>query len=164
MDTKKIERSDFCKKLLITGIACTTGINLQAREMTSASSSPPEGFESGKLYINGKIIEIDSIPWTEHQTFKGVFSKILIKGEQTQDQLSCHLVRVNPGCEIGSHIHEGKTEIHEILRGSASSTVGIDNRIYEQGCVCFIPPDINHSVKANQEGLLLLAKFFPALA
>ncbi len=35
-------------------------------------------------------------------------------------QLSCHLVKINPECEIGDHIHENNLEIHEIIYGSGT--------------------------------------------
>ncbi len=120
-------------------------------------------FIKGKLYINGKCVEIENLEWTEHSVFKGVFLKHVIKGESTNDSLSCHLVKINPRCEIGIHNHTGKTELHEILSGSGQCSIGQTNMDYINGVVGFIPANIDHSIKADNDGLLLLAKFFPAL-
>ncbi len=120
-------------------------------------------FEQGKLYLNGKCIEVSNLEWNEHPTFKGVFLKHLIKGESTGNQLSCHLVKINPGCEIGNHIHVGKTELHEVLSGSGKCWIEQTKIDYREGNIGFIPADKNHSVKAGDDGLFLLAKFFPAL-
>lgn len=120
-------------------------------------------FENGVLYINGECINIEELPWNEHQVFKGVFLKDLIKGETTNNQISCHLVKVEPGCEIGTHIHAGKTELHEIISGSGHCTIEQTKFDYRQGIMGYIPADKSHSVRAGSEVLLFLAKFFPAL-
>jgi quercetin dioxygenase-like cupin family protein len=120
-------------------------------------------FDKGILYINRTCIDVDSLLWNEHSAFKGVFLKHIIKGENTDNRLSCHLVRINPGCEIGIHTLSGKTELHEIIHGSGICTIEQSKIDYHKGVIGFIPADRNHSVKAEQEGLFLLAKFFPAL-
>ncbi len=120
-------------------------------------------FNKGKLYINDKCIDVENLEWNEHAAFKGVFLKHIIKGESTDNKLSCHLVKINPGCEIGLHNHIGKTELHEILSGNGHCSIEQTNIDYKKGVVGFIPADKDHSVKAEDEGLLLLAKFFPAL-
>jgi len=121
------------------------------------------GFTNGKLYINDECIDVDSLSWNEHAAFKGVFLKHIIKGESTGNRLSCHLVKIDPGCEIGIHIHAGITELHEIMGGSGHCMIGQTRVDYRKGMVGFIPADREHLVKANDEGLFLLAKFFPAL-
>jgi quercetin dioxygenase-like cupin family protein len=120
-------------------------------------------FKDGKILINGQTIEIEKLEWNEHPTFKGVSLKHLIKGESTNNQLSCHLVKVEPGCEIGLHNHVGKTELHEVLNGSGVCTVENTDLNYEEGIIGFIPADKNHLVKAGKDGLFLMAKFFPSL-
>jgi quercetin dioxygenase-like cupin family protein len=117
----------------------------------------------GKLYINGESIDVEKLNWNEHSAFKGVFLKHLIKGESTDYRLSCHLVKINPGCEIGIHNHVGKNELHEIISGSGLCLIEQTEIDYHKGVIGFIPADKNHSVKAENDGLFLLAKFFPAL-
>lgn len=120
-------------------------------------------FNKGKLYINDKCVDVGSLEWNEHPAFEGVFLKHIIKGENTNNSLSCHLVKINPYCKIGIHAHSGKTELHEILSGNGTCIIEQTTIFYKKGVVGFIPADLNHSVKAEKDGLLLLAKFFPAL-
>ena len=120
-------------------------------------------FEKGILYINEKCIDVENLVWNEHSVFKGVFLKHIIKGEFTDNRLSCHFVKINPGCEIGIHSHAGKTELHEIISGYGHCIVGKTKFDYRKGIIGFIPADVDHYVIAENEGLFLLAKFFPAL-
>lgn len=120
-------------------------------------------FNKGKLYINEKIIDVEDLQWNEHSDFKGVFLKHIIKGADTNNSLSCHLVKINPDCEIDIHNHSGKTELHEILSGFGQCLIEQTTINYQKGVVGFIPTDKNHSIKASNKGLFFLAKFFPAL-
>ncbi len=120
-------------------------------------------FKNGRLYINNQCINIEDLEWHEHATFKGVFLKHIIKGIETKNQLSCHLVKINPNCEISNHNHIGKYELHEIIEGNGFCLLNDEKLNYQKGVIGLIPADMDHSVKANEEGLLLFAKFFPAL-
>jgi len=120
-------------------------------------------FNKGKLYINDECIDIGNLIWHEHPDFKGVFLKHLIIGKNTKNCLSCHLVKINPNCGIGIHKHKGKTELHEIISGNGYCMIEQNKFDYQKGIIGFIPADKNHSVKSGDNGLLLLAKFFPAL-
>lgn len=120
-------------------------------------------FESGKIYMLNDSCDGDSVEWKEHPKFKGVSLKNLIGGDQTQGLLSCHLVRVLPGCEIGDHIHEGRMELHEVIAGKGSCVLDKKVISYAPGSVTVIPADIQHKVVADEEGLYILAKFLPAL-
>lgn len=120
-------------------------------------------FDKGKLYFNGECFDIENFEWNEHPVYKGVFLKHIIKGEITNNCLSCHLVKINGGCEIGIHNHTGTTELHEIISGLGHCTIEQTKVDYHKGVIGFIPADLNHSIKAENEGLFLLAKFFPAL-
>lgn len=122
-----------------------------------------EMFENGNVKGNISNNEIKSLKWNEHQLFEGVFLKHLITEEETNGQLSCHLVKVNPGCSIDTHIHNEKLEIHEIIDGTGTCTIGESTISYQPGSVALIPADIPHKVVAESEGLFILAKFSPAL-
>jgi quercetin dioxygenase-like cupin family protein len=74
------------------------------------------------------------------------------------------LVKIEPNCEIGNHIHEGKSELHEVVCGEGTALVDGKNITYKTGVISLIPADISHSVKANTNGLILLAKFTPPLS
>jgi quercetin dioxygenase-like cupin family protein len=122
-----------------------------------------EYFEAGSLFINGKVVNIKSLVWNEHPAFKGVYLKHILKGEDTNNTLSCHLVKIDAGCEIGTHNHCGKTELHEVIFGHGKCFVGEKEIDYTTGKITVMPADINHKVTAGDEGLFLFAKFFPAL-
>ncbi|MDR0302074.1 MAG: cupin domain-containing protein [Treponema sp.] len=121
-------------------------------------------FESGAIYINGvELNNTDNIEWQKHAKFNGVFTKGLFSGKDSSNNLSAMLVRIEPNCEIGNHIHEGKAELHEVIYGEGCALVNDKSIVYKPGIVSLIPADVPHSVKANNSGLVLLAKFTPPL-
>lgn len=122
-----------------------------------------EIFEQGTVSDQANRLLINELKWNEHPVFKGVFLKHLITGSQTNGQLSSHLVKINPGCQIGTHNHIGKTETHEVVEGSGYCSVEEKEFRYLPGYVVLIPADLNHQVTADEKGLVILAKFFPAL-
>ena len=101
--------------------------------------------------------------WIAHPKFKGVFMKDIVSGNDTNQKMSVHLVMIEPGCEIGEHIHKGKSELHEIVEGTGYALIHGKKVDYFPGMVSFIHEDILHSVKAGEQGLLLSATFTPSL-
>lgn len=122
-----------------------------------------EIFEGGSVACGARISPIGEAVWNPHPAFTGVYLKHLVKGEDTQGRISCHLVRVEAGHEIGKHIHEGKEEIHEVLGGRGRCLVAGREYTYAPGIVSVIPGDTEHLVRAVDEDLLLFAAFSPAL-
>ena len=120
-------------------------------------------FESGRRRIGRTDCAVNEIGWNPHPTFKGVFMKHVVTGADTNGRLSCHLVRIEPGCEIGDHIHAGKMELHEVMAGEGRCEIGDETVDYAPGTIAYIPDDIHHRVMAGKDGLELLAKFSPAL-
>jgi hypothetical protein len=74
--------------------------------------------ENGSVFADLKNYKIEKMEWNAHPLYKDVFLKHLVKGVNTNGKFSCHLVRVGPECEITSHIHESKWELHEVIGGS----------------------------------------------
>lgn len=108
--------------------------------------------------------DVPEAAWKPHPKFAGVRLKLVVSGADTDGALSCHLVRVDPGCCLESHVHEGQWELHEVLAGQGEARVfgrGVD---YFPGRAAVIPQGVEHEVKAGDQGLTLCAKFFPALA
>ncbi len=116
----------------------------------------------GKVVIGRAAMDVESLPWNNHPTFEGVALKHLITGKDTEGKFSCHVVRINTGCAIGTHIHEGKWELHEVVKGKGYCTLENNKIDYVEGIVTVIPADVAHSVFAEEQ-LYLLAKFVPAL-
>lgn len=122
-----------------------------------------EVFERGTIYDDLTTTKSDSIDFTPHKTFKGVFLKHLVKGEATNNKLSCHLVKVEPNCTLETHVHSDSVEIHEVIHGDGECKIA-DNQVqYVVGTIGVIPKDVQHKVTAGKDGLYILAKFSPAL-
>jgi quercetin dioxygenase-like cupin family protein len=120
-------------------------------------------FERGRLFIVDAYRETEALTWNPHPTFEGVRLKHLITGDQTGGRLSCHLVRVEPGCEIGTHNHVGLSELHEVIAGEGRCVLAGKPLDYLCGTVALMPADMSHKVTAGDSGLLLFAIFYPAL-
>jgi quercetin dioxygenase-like cupin family protein len=121
-----------------------------------------ETLNSGKIVFMADDININDLKWNE-TAFEGVYLKHLVKANSTDNTLSCHLVKIKAGCQIGEHFHEGKLELHEVLEGQGKAFLNGKEIEYESGVFVVIPADIKHSVIAGNEDLYLLAKFAPAL-
>ena len=122
-------------------------------------------FELGAIYINGvELNKTDNIEWQKHPKFNGVFTKGLFSGKDCSNNLSAMLVKIEPNCEIGNHIHEGKAELHEVIYGEGVIFLNGKSITYNPGIISLIPADVPHSVKADNSGLILLAKFTPPLS
>lgn len=120
-------------------------------------------FDNGIVLSGTSDTDVEHIPWNPHPSFRGVSMKNLVCGSDTSGRLSCHLVRIEPGCEIGTHMHEGRIEIHEVVSGRGSCIVGDRELKYNTGVVSCIPDNIYHRIVAGEDGLCLMAKFSPAL-
>lgn len=120
-------------------------------------------FLSGCVFLNEHQKPVAEIPWSPHPTFKGVYLKHLITGTDTQNRFSYHIVKIEPGCTLDTHLHDGKTETHEVVCGSGKMNLDGKEIDYIVGAVCFIPDGTPHKVIAGNKGMYLLAKFSPAL-
>ncbi|MGE5370866.1 MAG: cupin domain-containing protein [Solirubrobacterales bacterium] len=103
------------------------------------------------------------LPWNPHSVYPGVFLKHLLTGEETGGGLSCHLVRIEPGCKLLDHEHPGKLEVHQVLEGLGDCRVNGTPIPYRSGTVAMMPADTIHCVEAGAAGLVILAAFAPAL-
>ena len=121
------------------------------------------GFENGNITTTEKTMEMYNLKWNEHKSFKGVFLKHLVTGQNTKGALSCHLVKVNPHCCLDTHTHEGILEIHEVIYGTGFLILDKESVEYSVGSLAVIPADTNHKVTSGKDGLYILAKFSPAL-
>jgi quercetin dioxygenase-like cupin family protein len=106
---------------------------------------------------------IGDLPWNKHASCPGVFLKHLITGEATNGQFSCHLVRVQAGCEISEHTHPKNWELHEVVAGQGRGFLAGKEQAYQPGNTIVIPMGEKHRVVADGEDLYLWAKFVPAL-
>ena len=122
-----------------------------------------EAFEHGTLFIDGRSVNLAEIEWWNHPKFEGVKLKHLVTGAKTQGAFSFHLVSIAPNKAIETHIHENELETHEVIGGSGHCIKEGATFCYAKGNISIFPQKTPHSVHANENGLYLLAKFFPAL-
>jgi quercetin dioxygenase-like cupin family protein len=107
--------------------------------------------------------QIGRLQWNDHPKCKGVSLKHLVTGGDTDGKLSCHLVKLEPDSVIDEHVHELQLELHEVIEGEGGFIMGARKIEYYPGCVCVIPAGTAHKVIAGGSGLVLFAKFCPAL-
>ncbi len=122
-----------------------------------------EAFNGGRLEVPGKAVNFDDIPWSAHPVFAGVELKHIVRAADTDGTYSFHLVRIAPNCSIGDHIHDPQLETHEVIAGHGKCINGGIEIAYEPGVISIMPAKVHHEVHAGEEGLLLFAKFMPAL-
>ena len=116
-----------------------------------------------KIFGLEQEIDVSQLQWNPHPTCQGVALKHLVTGKLTDGRLSCHLVKIDAGCEISEHVHEGQLELHEVLSGQGTGNLLAQEIPYIAGTSVVIPANISHKVLAGEEPLYLLAKFTPAL-
>ena len=122
-----------------------------------------EAFNNGSLRLPGATAEFTDIPWAKHPAVDGVERKHIVTAKDTDGQFSYHLVRIAPGKSIASHIHETQLETHEVIAGSGVCVNDGTPISYTPGVISIMPSGIPHEVDADTDGLLLFAKFMPAL-
>ena len=121
-------------------------------------------YNEGKIKLVNSEIAIDELAWNPHKQYSGVFLKHLIKGEETENKISCHLVKIEAGAEIATHVHEKNLELHEIISGKGQGFLKTKKVEYIPGLTVVVPENMQHRVIANSnQPLYLLAKFLPAL-
>ncbi len=122
-----------------------------------------ELFEKGKLVLPEGEKNFADLPWNPHKKFEGVELKHIVTSEDTGGAYSYHLIRVAPGKSIGEHSHHNQVETHEVIAGKGTCINGGAEYEYEPGCVTIFRADTVHQVIAGDEGVMVFAKFFPAL-
>jgi|GEM_PF-199673 len=147
--------------LIIASSYCSA--TAQDKKSVENESAYLKNVLSERIYLMDKHIDIDTLKWNPHPTFKGVYLKHLITGKDTDGKLSCHIVKIDPGCILDTHIHDGKIELHEVAGGSGTMFLDKQEIGYSTGRICLIPANMQHKVVAGKDGLYLFAKFTPAL-
>ena len=120
-------------------------------------------FGQGELALPDRRVMFAQRDWQAHSQFAGVALKHLLTAADTDGQFSYHLVRIEPGCAIGEHMHATQRETHEVIAGAGICRSRNEGIAYRTGVVSLIDSGVRHSVAAGEEGLLLFAKFIPPL-
>ena len=121
-----------------------------------------KSFSKGKVVYQDKEIEVEKLEWNKNAN-KGVYLKHIITGEDTEGKFSCHIVKIESGCEIASHTHECNWELHEVIHGEGKCILADKEVDYSVGTLSVIPQGMEHKVKAVSGDLYLFANFIPAL-
>ena len=122
-----------------------------------------EAFNQGHLIIPDKTSNFENVLWSKHPTFDGVELKHIVTSSDTNGEFSYHLVRIAPNKSIFNHIHELQLETHEIISGEGTCINNQSEIHYSPGVISIMPKTVPHEVHAGDDGLLLFAKFIPAL-
>lgn len=128
-------------------------------ETTSFSTS----IANGTIHYSDRSEYISNAVWEKHPNFEGVYLKHLIKGADTNGLFSSHMVKIDPNCRLETHCHENEFELHEIIKGEGAGQLVEETFDYQLGKMVVIPKGQTHMVQAGENGLTLLAKFFPAI-
>lgn len=120
-------------------------------------------FENGTLKTPAGEKDFSGVPWTPHPAFEGVELKHIMTSGDTGGAFSFHLIRVAPDKEIGIHTHAIQTETHEVIAGNGTCVNGDAEFNFEPGNITVFNPTVPHRVIAGKEGIMVFAKFFPAL-
>ncbi len=117
----------------------------------------------GCVHYTDHTENLATMEWVPHPAYKGVCLKHIIKGKETNGLFSSHLVKIDPNCRLETHYHEHQLELHEIIQGRGSFHLLDQQHEYQAGKMAIIPMGTRHMVQAGATGLVLMAKFFPAL-
>jgi quercetin dioxygenase-like cupin family protein len=87
----------------------------------------------------------------------------LVSGAQSGGRFTTLLVSIDPNGRMLAHRHEAEVEQHVVLGGDGR--LELDGRFcdYQPGSLAVIPQGAEHSVKAGDRGMMILALFSPAL-
>ena len=156
MNHTDITRRNFLRTAASAGALIPAGPLAQQ----TAGETPPGTFAQ---FANGTLATADAtladFPWIPHKDFAGVFLKNIIAKEETGGLLTCHLVRINPNCEIGLHRHPASMELHEVIEGEGACTLENKKIPYRPGTLAIMPINTLHGIRAGSAGLRLFAKF-----
>lgn len=155
------------KKLIVLSIIVSFCCSAMAQNKESGATIDESCFLKKVLaetvFFANRQISVDDLPWNPHAKYKGVSLKHLILGADTNNQLSFHIVRIEPDCMLDTHLHDGKIEIHEVVAGDGTFYLAGKEIDYSVGRISVIPANSPHKVVAGKDGLYLFAKFTPAL-
>jgi mannose-6-phosphate isomerase-like protein (cupin superfamily) len=122
-----------------------------------------EKFDNGVFSIPGLTIDVSTNEWYPHPVFGDLEVKDIVTGASTEGKYSFHLLRLAPNGKVGLHSHETQLEVNEIIAGYGICVNGGKETDLLPGTTTVSPAKVEHKMSAGDEGLLLFAKFFPAL-
>lgn len=108
---------------------------------------------------------MDNVPWVEHPTAEGVRIKPIITRKDDGLDVTCMLVAIPAGKEVGEHSHAEQDDILYLLRGKALMWVdGVGKFELAPGVAVRVPKGTKHKILEVEADLLIYDVFCPALA
>ena len=102
--------------------------------------------------------------YENHPTQKGVYIKHFFLGEDTKGLFNNLEVRIEPGCEIKSHIHEDSAEYFYIAKGCGKFLLNGEWEHVRAGDALFSPKGVEHAIKnITNDPLILFSTFSPPI-
>lgn len=101
--------------------------------------------------------------WAAHPSFPGVQLKPLVKGADSAGAFSTLMVRIAPGGAMLPHRHDGQIEQHFVVAGSGLADLEGQEVAYRPGALMVLPRGALHSIRAGEDGMVLMALFAPAI-
>ncbi|MBS1164499.1 MAG: Cupin 2, conserved barrel domain protein [Proteobacteria bacterium] len=95
--------------------------------------------------------------WTAHPSFPGVELKSLVRGAATGGAFSTLMVRIAPGGAMLPHRHDGQVEQHFVVSGQGVVDLAGRAVDYAEGALLIIPRATEHSIRAGETGMTLMA-------
>jgi quercetin dioxygenase-like cupin family protein len=94
---------------------------------------------------------------------KACFAKDLVTSAETQ-ALSTHQLRIEPGGEFTSHVHERETEMQFVISGQGQAQMGGLWEAVSEGDVVLALPGVAHAWRnTSSSPLFVLCVFSPPL-
>lgn len=100
--------------------------------------------------------------WAPHPSFPGVSLKTLAPASMSGGALRTLMVRIAPGGAMLPHTHPEEAEQHLVIAGTGTLTLDGAQHPYGPGALAIIPRAARHSVRADADGMILMAVFAPA--
>ncbi|MDR3554109.1 MAG: cupin domain-containing protein [Syntrophobacteraceae bacterium] len=108
---------------------------------------------------------MDRVPWVPHPTAEGVRIKPIITRKDDGLDVTCILVAIPAGKEVGEHVHKDQYDILYPLAGKAVMWVdGVGEFELAPGVAVRVPNGTKHKIFEVGEDLLIYDVFCPAPA
>lgn len=110
-----------------------------------------------------KIIQPSDIKWEPHPRFAKAEVANLVSNRDDNMNLTCTLVRLQPGTHVGKHTHQCD-EIIYVIKGKAMMDIdGVGEVRMSEGTFLRIPKGVAHQPHKVEDDFIALDVFYPFL-
>ncbi len=112
-----------------------------------------------------KVVQPDEIKWEPHPQLANAKVSYLLSNRDERADLTCLLVRLPAGTEVGKHIHENSDDIVYVVKGKGKMWIDMVGEMpMVPGAFFRIPKGVLHQPRDIEEDLLVYDVFYPYLA